>query len=127
MATVADTPYRDLRQNSVQIPNKSSEYISRIRRRNGAFPKPWLGRTAVPTVMVGKRDPSGSAPSVNSLYADQNGLCLFAKRLERGRFVWPTTRTPGATVVLTPAEVSLRLEGLDWRHTIPVSRPTAAG
>lgn len=61
------------------------------------------------------------------LYADQNGLCLFAKRLERGRFVWPTTRTPGGTVVLTPAELSLLLEGLDWRHTVPVSRPTAAG
>lgn len=61
------------------------------------------------------------------LYADRNGLCLFAKRLERGRFVWPTTRTPGGTVVLTPAELSLLLEGLEWRHTVPVPRPSAAG
>ena len=67
------------------------------------------------------------AGRVKILYADQNGLCLFAKRLERGRFVWPTTRTPGGTVVLTPAELSLLLEGLEWRHTVPVSRPTAAG
>lgn len=64
---------------------------------------------------------------VKILYADQNGMCLFAKRLERGRFVWPTTRTPGGTVVLTPAELSLLLEGLDWRHTVSASRPAVAG
>ncbi|MBY3757698.1 hypothetical protein GBZ26_05905 [Azospirillum formosense] len=53
-------------------------------------------------------------------------MCLFAKRLEKGRSVWPTTRTPGGTVVLTPTEPSLLLEGLEWRHAVPVSHPTVA-
>ncbi|AUN29471.1 IS66 family insertion sequence element accessory protein TnpB [Niveispirillum cyanobacteriorum] len=61
------------------------------------------------------------------LYADQNGMCLFAKRLERGRFVWPMTRTPGGSVVLTPAELSLLLEGLEWRQTLPARGPSVAG
>ena len=25
------------------------------------------------------------------LYDDQNGMCLFAKRLDQGKFTWPTT------------------------------------
>jgi transposase len=30
-------------------------------------------------------------------------------------------------VVLKPAELSLLLEGLEWRHTEPTWKPTAAG
>ena len=41
------------------------------------------------------------------------GLCLFAKRLERGRFVWPQAKD--GSVVLTPAQLSMLLEGIDWR------------
>ena len=33
------------------------------------------------------------------------GLCLFAKRLERGRFVWPSARD--GVVSLTPAQLSM--------------------
>ncbi|EMW09680.1 putative transposase [Escherichia coli 2850750] len=29
---------------------------------------------------------------IKVLWADSDGLCLFTKRLERGRFVWPVTR-----------------------------------
>jgi transposase len=41
------------------------------------------------------------------------GLCLFAKRLERGRFLWPQAKDD--SVVLTPAQLSMLLEGVDWR------------
>jgi transposase len=43
-------------------------------------------------------------------------LCLYTKRLERGRFVWPLTQE--GAVVLTPAQLSMLCEGFDWR--VPV-------
>ncbi len=48
------------------------------------------------------------------LWADRDGLCLFAKRLERGRFVWP--QATSGSVHLTPAQLSMLLEGIDWRR-----------
>ena len=48
------------------------------------------------------------------LWWDGQGLCLFAKRLERGRFIWPSAPTGGA-VALTPAQLAMLLEGIDWR------------
>ena len=44
-----------------------------------------------------------------------DGLNLFAKRLDGGRFVWPQTAT--GTVAMTSAELSMLLEGIDWRRT----------
>ncbi len=32
---------------------------------------------------------------IKVLWADSDGLCLFTKRLERGRFVWPDALLPG--------------------------------
>jgi transposase len=51
---------------------------------------------------------------IKVLWADRDGLCLFAKRLERGRFIWP--QTSSGTVHLTPAQLSMLLEGIDWRR-----------
>jgi transposase len=51
---------------------------------------------------------------VKVLWWSGDGLCLFAKRLERGRFVWPHT-THGA-VSLSAAQLSMLLEGIDWRR-----------
>jgi transposase len=51
---------------------------------------------------------------VKLLWWDGDGLCLFAKRLERGRFVWP--QATSGTVALTTAQLSMLLEGIDWRH-----------
>jgi hypothetical protein len=39
-------------------------------------------------------------------------MSLYAKRLERGRFVWPATE--GAAVALTSAQLGYMLEGIDW-------------
>ncbi|EBZ4888477.1 IS66 family transposase [Salmonella enterica subsp. enterica serovar Bredeney] len=47
---------------------------------------------------------------IKVLWADSDGLCLFTKRLERGRFVWPVTRD--GKVHLTPAQLSM-LEGME--------------
>jgi transposase len=49
---------------------------------------------------------------VKLLWWSGDGLCLFAKRLERGRFVWP--QATSGTVSLTAAQLSMLLEGIDW-------------
>lgn len=51
---------------------------------------------------------------VKLIWFDGDGLCLFAKRLERGRFIWPQA-TEGS-VSLTRAQLSMLLEGIDWRR-----------
>jgi len=51
---------------------------------------------------------------IKLLWFDGDGLCLFAKRLERGRFVWP--QATSGTVCLTRAQLSMLLEGIDWRR-----------
>jgi len=51
---------------------------------------------------------------IKVLWADRDGLCLFAKRLEGGRFIWPQANS--GSVHLTPAQLSMLLEGIDWRR-----------
>ena len=59
------------------------------------------------------------------LYWDGQGFCLFAKRLEKGRFVWPITKDGVAT--LTPAQLSMLLEGIEWRAPQRTWTPQVAG
>jgi transposase len=61
---------------------------------------------------------------VKVLWWDGDGLCLFAKRLERGRFVWP--KAESGAVALTKAQLSMLLEGIDWRRPARTSAPEAA-
>ena len=58
------------------------------------------------------------------VWFDGDGLCLFAKRLERGRFIWP--QATSGTVSLTAAQLSMLLEGIDWRRPQRTWRPEAA-
>lgn len=51
-------------------------------------------------------------------------LCLFAKRPERGRFIWP--QATSGTVSLTPAQLSMLLEGIDWRRSVRTASPQVA-
>ena len=62
---------------------------------------------------------------IKILWWSGDGLCLFAKRLERGRFVWP--RADQGEAALTPAQLSMLLEGIDWRHPARTWRPELAG
>ena len=52
-------------------------------------------------------------------------MSLYAKRLERGRFIWPLP-VDGA-VAITPAQLGYLLEGIDWRNPVHTFRPKAAG
>jgi transposase len=47
---------------------------------------------------------------------DGGGLVLFAKRLEHGKFVWPPIVE--GRLQLTPAQLALLVEGIDWRRTV---------
>ena len=62
---------------------------------------------------------------IKVIWWDGQGACLFAKRLERGRFVWPSA-TEGK-VALTPAQLAMLLEGIDWRVPQRTWKPLTAG
>ncbi len=61
---------------------------------------------------------------VKVLWWDGQGLCLFYKCMEDGKFVWP--RAESGVVHLTPAQLSMLLEGIDWRRPIKPKIPTKA-
>ena len=52
------------------------------------------------------------------------GMLLFAKRLERGRFIWP--KAESGSVSLTRAQLSMLLEGIDWRQPARTWKPEMA-
>ena len=65
-----------------------------------------------------KRDPHGGhlfvfrgrrGDLIKCLWHDGQGMCLFAKRLERGRFLWPSTAD--GTVTISTAQLGYLLEG----------------
>ncbi len=62
---------------------------------------------------------------IKVLWYDGQGLCLFAKRLDRGRFVWPAAKE--GVVTLSPAQLAMLLEGIDWRAPVRTWRPQLAG
>ncbi len=62
---------------------------------------------------------------VKLLWFDGQGMCLFSKRMDRGRFVWPSTKT--GSVVMTAAQLSMLLEGIDWRRPERTFTPSLAG
>jgi transposase len=62
---------------------------------------------------------------IKLLWHDGQGLCLFAKRMERGKFIWPLTK--GDAVAITPAQMGYLLEGIDWRNPQRTDRPQLAG
>ena len=61
---------------------------------------------------------------IKLLWWDGDGLCLFAKRLERGRFIWP--KADKGAVSLSRAQLSMLLEGIDWRQPIRTAAPSVA-
>lgn len=59
------------------------------------------------------------------LWHDGLGMSLYAKRLERGRFIWPSPAD--GVVAITAAQLGYMLEGIDWRNPQQTWRPRAAG
>lgn len=61
---------------------------------------------------------------IKILWWDGDGLCLFAKRLEDGHFVWP--QASSGRCELTAAQLSMLLEGIDWRRVRRTAPQVAA-
>lgn len=50
---------------------------------------------------------------IKIIWWDGQGACLSSKRLEKGRFVWPSAKE--SKITLSPAQLAMLLEGIDWR------------
>ncbi len=62
---------------------------------------------------------------IKVIWHDGKGACLFVKRLEKGRFLWPL---PADGVIgITPAQMGYLLSGIDWRNPVETLRPTSVG
>jgi transposase len=62
---------------------------------------------------------------IKIIWHDGLGLSLYAKRLERGRFLWPSPAD--GVVAISPAQLAYLLEGIDWRNPQLTWRPATAG
>lgn len=80
------------------------------------------------------RDPHGSdlfvfrgrAGSLTKIiWHDGVGMSLYAKRLEKGRFIWPSASDGVAS--LTSSQLACLLDGIDWRNPHYSWRPASAG
>jgi transposase len=70
------------------------------------------------------RDPH-AGDLLKILWHDGLGMSLYAKRLERGRFIWPSPAD--GVVPISAAQLGYMLEGIDWRNPRQTWRPLVAG
>jgi len=61
---------------------------------------------------------------IKILWWSGDGMNLYAKRLEKGRFIWPQAES--GSVHLSAAQLSMLLEGIDWRRPERTWEPTRA-
>ena len=59
------------------------------------------------------------------LWHDGLGMSLYAKRLEHGRFVWPSPAN--GVIAISSAQLAYMLDGIDWRNPRLTWRPQEAG
>ena len=62
---------------------------------------------------------------VKILWHDGVGMSLYAKRLEKGRFIWPSPAD--GVIAISPAQLAYMLDGIDWRNPRWTFRPERAG
>jgi transposase len=92
----------------------------------GNFTLPLLGHFNLPATggdLFVFRGRAGTL--IKIIWHDGIGMSLYAKRLEKGRFVWPSASE--GTVSLTPSQLACLLEGVDWRNPQYTWRPASAG
>ena len=91
-----------------------------------AWPRRWRARcVAIPLPVISSSSGGRRGDMIKVLWWDGDGLCLLAKRLERGRFVWPWAES--GAIHLSAAQLSMLLEGIDWRRPERTASPSRAG
>jgi transposase len=66
-----------------------------------------------------------SGDLIKIIWHDGLGMSLYAKRLENGRFIWPSPAD--GVVAISPAQLAYMLDGIDWRNPRATFRPERAG
>src|SRR4051812_50009400 len=62
---------------------------------------------------------------IKIIWHDGIGMSLYSKRLERGRFLWPSPAD--GMVAISAAQLAYMLDGIDWRNPRHTFRPQRAG
>jgi transposase len=62
---------------------------------------------------------------VKIVWHDGLGMSLYAKCLERGRFIWPAPAD--GCVAISGSQLAYMLDGIDWRNPQRTWRPEVAG
>jgi transposase len=63
----------------------------------------------------------GRGDLIKILWHDGLGMSLYAKRLERGRFIWPSPAD--GVVSISASQLAYMLDGIDWRNPVlPLDR-----
>ena len=105
-----------------------------MERMTGIFATDALGRDPFVGDLFVFRGARGDL--IKILWHDGLGLSLYAKRLERGRFVWPPSlpspsaslRSPEENAIsISAAQLAYLLSGIDWRNPVHTFRPERAG
>ena len=55
------------------------------------------------------------ADRIKILWWDGQGFCLFYKVLNKGKFIWPNLDNR-SNIRVTSAQLSMLIEGIDWRN-----------
>lgn len=96
-------------------------------------------RKGMASLLLQVQEAMGRDPYVGDLYVfrgrrgdfikvvwhDGLGTSLYAKRLERGKFIWPSPAD--GVVAISPGQLGYLLEGIDWRNPLRTWRPDRAG
>jgi transposase len=113
------------------LPRRIDQSDSTLKERilPGTFARPACGRRCCRQVAcaglmpLGQRPPGRRGGLIKVIWHDGQGACLFSKKLERGRFIWPTPADGAVTI--SPAQMGYL--GIDWRAPQKTWRPELAG
>jgi len=78
------------------------------------------GRAVQPAGCVDARPDAARASGTETAF------CLFNKRIDQGGFVWPVMAGFDSSITLTPAQLAMLIEGIDWRAPERLWKPAIA-